>query len=230
MEERENRKGPGVFYAVIGVATLVVAIIGATFAYFSVTVTNDAQNPIEGTTGQGAAGNLALTVTKVSAGSGNLIPLAQNLMPNALSAAQQCIDSNGNTVCQVYSIKIDNTGSSAYRVAGKLVLTSDAPNMKWEKLSTQSAQESTPVVHGVGEADSVAAGSVVTSELLQATTGTATYYVIVWLDETGKAQDDETKTDGATDEDDTSFTGTVTFNAVDATGTAAGGLTATFSS
>ena len=31
----ENRKGTGVFYAVVGVATLVVAIIGATFAYFS---------------------------------------------------------------------------------------------------------------------------------------------------------------------------------------------------
>lgn len=33
----ENRKGPGIFYAVIGVATLVVAIIGATFAYFTAT-------------------------------------------------------------------------------------------------------------------------------------------------------------------------------------------------
>ena len=33
----ENRKGPGVFYAVVGVATLVVAIIGATFAYFAST-------------------------------------------------------------------------------------------------------------------------------------------------------------------------------------------------
>ena len=33
MNENENRKGPGVFYAVVGVATLVVAIIGATFAY-----------------------------------------------------------------------------------------------------------------------------------------------------------------------------------------------------
>ncbi len=33
--EENNRKGPGVFYAVVGVATLVVAIIGATFAYFS---------------------------------------------------------------------------------------------------------------------------------------------------------------------------------------------------
>ena len=33
--EDNNRKGPGVFYAVVGVATLGVAIIGATFAFFS---------------------------------------------------------------------------------------------------------------------------------------------------------------------------------------------------
>ena len=39
--EENNRKGPGVFYAVVGVATLVVAIIGATFAYFTATVTTD---------------------------------------------------------------------------------------------------------------------------------------------------------------------------------------------
>jgi len=40
----ENNKGRGIFYGVIGVATLVVAIIGATFAYFSAqaTTNNDA--------------------------------------------------------------------------------------------------------------------------------------------------------------------------------------------
>ena len=36
----ENRKGPGIFYAVVGVATLVVAIIGATFAFFSASDTS----------------------------------------------------------------------------------------------------------------------------------------------------------------------------------------------
>mgnify|MGYP003312611361 CR=1 FL=1 len=36
----ENNNGRGIFYGVIGVATLVVAIIGATFAYFSATVTD----------------------------------------------------------------------------------------------------------------------------------------------------------------------------------------------
>ena len=39
--DENNRKGPGIFYAVVGVATLVVAIIGATFAYFSATATNN---------------------------------------------------------------------------------------------------------------------------------------------------------------------------------------------
>lgn len=33
----ENKKGANTLYAVIGIATLVVAIIGATFAYFSAT-------------------------------------------------------------------------------------------------------------------------------------------------------------------------------------------------
>ena len=44
MNERNN--GKGVFYGVIGVATLVVAIIGATFAYFTASASNN--NVIKG--------------------------------------------------------------------------------------------------------------------------------------------------------------------------------------
>ena len=47
--EENNRKGPGVFYAVVGVATLVVAIIGATFAYFSAQASTGAED-IKGST------------------------------------------------------------------------------------------------------------------------------------------------------------------------------------
>ena len=42
--EENNRKGTGVFYAVVGVATLVVAIIGATFAYFSAQASTGAED------------------------------------------------------------------------------------------------------------------------------------------------------------------------------------------
>ena len=37
--ENRNENGRGIFYGVIGVATLVVAMIGATFAYFSAEAT-----------------------------------------------------------------------------------------------------------------------------------------------------------------------------------------------
>ena len=35
-----NNNGRGIFYGVIGVATLVVAVIGATFAYFSASISS----------------------------------------------------------------------------------------------------------------------------------------------------------------------------------------------
>ena len=37
----ENNSRKGIFYGLVGVATLVVAIIGATYAYFSVTQTSE---------------------------------------------------------------------------------------------------------------------------------------------------------------------------------------------
>ena len=46
----ENRNGQGIFYGVIGVATLVVAIIGATFAYFNAQAQTNYVNNIAGNT------------------------------------------------------------------------------------------------------------------------------------------------------------------------------------
>ena len=40
----ENKSGQGIFYGVIGVATLVVAIIGATFAYFSASASGNGRS------------------------------------------------------------------------------------------------------------------------------------------------------------------------------------------
>ena len=60
--EENQRKGPGVFYAVVGVATLVVAIIGATFAYFSTGVDS---GTIQGQTQNIDGSSLTLNVKKV---------------------------------------------------------------------------------------------------------------------------------------------------------------------
>lgn len=203
----ENRNGQGIFYGVIGVATLVVAIIGATFAYFSAAGNTDATT-INGTTGQG--GGLTLTVTKLSTdATGPLIPQLESTLADALAGTsnKSCVDGKGNTVCQVYSIVVKNTGSSTVSVPGTLTLTSEATHMKWRKMTDATT---------LGTNTSVGQGTkgAIDTPTLQAagTTGgadSATYYVIVWLEETNSPQ--------ASDENK-SFTGTVTFELAEGTG------------
>ena len=232
--EENNRKGTGVFYAVVGVATLVVAIIGATFAFFSASATNE---DITGSTA--AAGGVELAVTKITDTGSNMIPL--NLQDNtnpanpATGDADQfakALTANGNNVCQIYSITVSNKSTtSAVQVRGTLTLdTEAAANMKWQLLTNDTATTragfATTVDKGVagnvtvdGNTSEAGTGTTAASQTLAAS-GTATYYVLVWLEETGKAQEtaDAAKT----------FKGTVTFNAVDAGGNTSG-LTASFS-
>ena len=56
----ENNRGQSIFLSVVGIATLLVAIVGATFAYFSITVTgNDTASSITVTTAK--LGNVTYT-------------------------------------------------------------------------------------------------------------------------------------------------------------------------
>lgn len=135
----ENRKGPGIFYAVVGVATLVVAIIGATFAFFSASASNGTD--IKGTTAQ--AGGLNLKVTPLTKGvvdgkTANMIPLNINDTETkneqfAQAITNGCVDKNGNRVCQIYAIKVANKSNTAkIQVTGELSLKSDAQNVMWK--------------------------------------------------------------------------------------------------
>lgn len=235
--DENNRKGPGIFYAVVGVATLVVAIIGATFAYFSA---SDTKADITGTTAE--AGGITLTVTPITDKITKLIPLnlvtgdgtkdTTDQFADALGSTKgdSCKDSNGNTVCQVYSVYVKNKSTtSAIQVRGTLNLASEATNMKWQLLtdatSTERAKFAEVVAQGVtgditvgGNTGGTATDKTAASQKLAAN-GEATYYVLVWLEEMGAEQ--QTADAGK------SFTGTVTFNAVDAAGNESG-VTASF--
>ncbi len=109
----DNRKGPGVFYAVVGVATLVVAIIGATFAYFSASadVTGD---QITGGT-QDISGALTAEVDVIYDGSNadagaGLVPSDITNSATAINAAvgAQCV-SKGYAGCHLYQIHVKST-------------------------------------------------------------------------------------------------------------------------
>ena len=270
--EENNRKGPGVFYAVVGVATLVVAIIGATFAFFSASA-NDS-NTIQGSTA--TAGGIELTVTPIATTNSSMVPL--NLIKDtaegetwasqftdAMNADKGgvCKDSNGNNVCQIYKIVVTNNSTTAtIQIRGTLKLTSTATNMYWKLISgTETGAGSTEAayatdnnvaqVNGQNAAgEDLAKGeghiTVVGNNGGSDTTGknassktlgpddaldttpsnTETYYVVVWLEEKGVAQ--ETGGGAGFTDDNANYTGIVTFNAVDAAGNASG-ITASFS-
>ena len=116
--EEENRKGPGIFYAVVGVATLVVAIIGATFAYFSASATGGT-GAITGQTADVGSTALSVSTTRYTwddtgVTNDNLVPAVideshltsgENSVANALS--KKCV-SDGYTGCHVWKIEVNS--------------------------------------------------------------------------------------------------------------------------
>lgn len=128
----QKNNGKGIFYGVIGVATLVVAIIGATFAYFTATVSTPGN-----ITGNMASISLALTVDKVTTTEDTmgLIPMSNGMIEAAVSkqgtnergeTKQVCVDDNGNAVCQIYKITMTNTSTAAVFVDGYVALKNSA--------------------------------------------------------------------------------------------------------
>ena len=127
----ENSKGRGIFLGVVSVATLIVAIIGATFAWFSASV-GSGENDVNLTAYQFDAD---LTVERVFPTAENaskkIIPFVPdkvlregqenktNNMNYALNeATNKCVDSSGYLVCSLYKITVTNNGSDAIELDG----------------------------------------------------------------------------------------------------------------
>ena len=127
----ENSKGRGIFLGVVSVATLIVAIIGATFAWFSASV-GSGENDVNLTAYQFDA---ELTVDRVFPTAENaskkIIPFVPdkvlregqenktNNMNYALNeATDKCVDSSGYLVCSLYKITVTNNGSDAIELDG----------------------------------------------------------------------------------------------------------------
>ena len=136
----ENSKGRGIFLGVVSVATLIVAIIGATFAWFSASV-GSGENDVNLTAYQFDA---ELTVDRVfptdENASKKIIPFVPdkvlregqgnetNNMNYALNeATDKCVDSSGYLVCSLYKITVTNNGSDAIELDGTVTTIETTP-------------------------------------------------------------------------------------------------------
>ena len=208
----ENNNGRGLFYGVIGVATLIVAIIGATFAYFSVNASITNNSDIAGSTVDVNNTTITGTLTRETPSTVSMVPLKTEELQRGMTGegGQKCIDENGAKVCDIYTLTINNTSNAPVSLAGNLTITAtDMADLRWSLLeSTDSAAGAT--------AKEVSDTVIVANELLAAKNGTKTYYFVIWFNETELEQNTQAGK---------SYTGTVTFTAANG-----GKITAQFSS
>lgn len=106
----ENKRGNEIFLGVIGVATLLVAIIGATFAFFSA----NAQSGEQAITATGASLKLGYDDNTTLLKS-HLIPSTKEIAHYSTTTAHYgddvnkiCIDDYGNEICSYYTFNVGN--------------------------------------------------------------------------------------------------------------------------
>lgn len=118
----ENKKGSGVFLGVVSVATLIVAIIGATFAFFS-TQTGSANDAINTTAYEFATSVKSVEriyPTDADKFNEGIIPLNAaasvgdtTYLMRALSENKKCVDEKGYVVCALYKVTLTNSSTLA---------------------------------------------------------------------------------------------------------------------
>ncbi|MBQ8682003.1 MAG: hypothetical protein IJ509_03740 [Bacilli bacterium] len=126
-EKKQKHNVNNIFYGVIGIATLMIAVIGATFAYYTATASNTAT--IQGNMATIQFNVNVTKVTDVDDDKGGMIPMSNNMMEQALQSSNGiCVDNNGNAVCQVYKITVENTSTVSMFVDGFVTLKGGSGN------------------------------------------------------------------------------------------------------
>lgn len=225
----DNNKSRGIFLGVLSVATLIVSIIGATFAYFVASA-----NGNEGAVQAGAA-NVAgtLTLTETVDYRQNMIPVTEALMKTSYKRTEAATGTGtgrcegysaagGNTVynlCSIYQFTVSNSASIAQTIYASLTAnTNTFANLKYCIFEGEAGTTDTEKVACRNMPAEKSTDSNVFSELIPATTGTHTYTLVMYINET--SEDQTTADSGKT------FTGTISITSGDGSNYMTGALTA----
>jgi len=198
-EEKNNRRS-GIFFGIIGVATLIIAIIGTTLAYFSIGANSEA-----GVDAQAALVNIIYTDgSNISIT--DLIPATESVARAGYGKASgQCIDDNGRTVCGTYQFSIENGGTDSISITGVLTVTlNEAAGENYTGFSnlsyivydvTDSANPSvvkntTLFPTTVGDTASIFGSNLNTTVTIDGQE-TKQYEMLIWLNEAGANNDVE---------------------------------------
>lgn len=236
-KKKGNGDSKKITITLILVLVIMVTTTGGTYAYFALSATNSTTiTGTAATVGltlnvtEAPLGGTSSNSTKTNV----MVPQLESALGTAMGNNYKCVDGNGNTVCKVYTITITNNSTSAVRVIGtiKFAGNNNMSNLKWRRASgvttlgsyksntsalgttnaydlldgtTGTSSNTTPSVCTFNTASATQTGC--TTEFLAGNGGSKTYYIVVWIQETGSAQ-----TDNGT------FTATIDFNGENGTG------------
>ena len=218
----DNNKSRGIFLGVLSVATLIVSIIGATFAYF---VAN-----ASGNTGkvQAGAANVAgtLTLTETVDYRQNMIPVTEEIMKTSYKRTEAATGTGtgicegysaagGNTVynlCSIYQFTVSNTASIAQTIYASLTAnTNTFTNLKYCIFEGEAGTSDTEKVACRNMPTEGSTDSNIFSEIIPAKDGTTpsthTYTLVMYINET---TGDQTTADSGK-----AFTGTISITSGD---------------
>lgn len=200
-----------IFTILIMVFTLMICTTGATYAYFAISATNTTA------TGTAASVGLNLSVTKVTPTTDKwtsstkvMVPQLDAGLSTAMNATNSCVDGNGNVICQVYKITVENASTSSVNLRGAVYFTfgSDAvfTNLYWRQVTDANTLGSNTIYKyatdvNANSATAETANATLISNLTLdpnnnvAASGTdyREYYILIWIRETLNSQNDTDK-------------------------------------
>ena len=218
----DNNKSRGIFLGVLSVATLIVSIIGATFAWFVASAS--------GTTGaaQAGAANVAntLTLSEVVDDRQNMIPVTETIMKSSYKRTEAATgtgtgrcegysEAGGNTVynlCSIYEFTVSNSASIAQTIYASLTAnTNTFTNLKYCIFEGVAGTSDTEKVACKNMPAAKNTDNNIFSEIIPAkndtTPGTHTYTLVMYINE---AEGDQTGADSGK-----AFTGTISITSAD---------------
>lgn len=214
----DNNKSRGIFLGVLSVATLIVSIIGATFAYFVASA--------NGTTGAAQAGAASvtntLTLSEVVDYRQNMIPVTETIMKSSYKRTEAATGkgtgrcegysaAGGNTVynlCSIYQFTVSNKASIAQTIYASLTAnTNTFTNLKYCIFEGEAGTSDIAKVPCKNMPTAGTTDSNIFSEFIPATTGTHTYTLVMYINET---TGDQTSADSGK-----AFTGTISITSSD---------------
>ena len=195
----DNNKSRGIFLGVLSVATLIVSIIGATFAYFVASASGNTDKV------QAGAANVAgtLTLSETVDYRQNMIPVTETIMKTSYKRTDKATGTGtgrcegysaagGNTVynlCSIYQFTVSNTASIAQTIYASLTAnTNTFTNLKYCIFEGAAGTSDTTKVACRDMPTAGTTDSNIFSEVIQATTGTHTYTLVMYNNESTEDQ------------------------------------------